>query len=237
MRSIFGEPVGRPGRTFVRTVFSIALHTAAIGALWLAPGFGDSELPMVARADIRTLPVCVVPQRPPAGSPARPRPTRRASSPVAPTFPIVVPSSAPAPEDVMAPDSTPTEPTADSSCAGAACAGVGVGPIGVDLGPVEPASAPPRLVRVSEVRPPRKVRDALPTYPDVARAARVQGVVVVECVIDPSGRVTDAKAISGPPLLKQAAVDAVSRWVYTPTLVSGIPVSVLMNVSVDFRLR
>ena len=68
------------------------------------------------------------------------------------------------------------------------------------------------------------------------RPPRVQGVVILECTISPQGKVTDVKVLRGIPLLDQAAIDAVKQWVYTPTLLNGVPVPVIMTVTVNFRL-
>ena len=62
------------------------------------------------------------------------------------------------------------------------------------------------------------------------------GVVILECTISPQGKVTDVKVLRGIPLLDQAAVDAVKQWVYTPTLLNGVPVPVIMTVTVNFKL-
>ena len=75
-----------------------------------------------------------------------------------------------------------------------------------------------------------------PVYPDLAVKARLQGVVILECQIDVRGRVAEAKVLRGNPLLTDAAVEAVRQWVYTPTLVNGVPVPVLMVVTVTFNL-
>ena len=72
--------------------------------------------------------------------------------------------------------------------------------------------------------------------PDIAKQARVQGVVILECTISPQGKVTDVKVLRGIPLLDQAATDAVRQWVYTPTLLNGVPVPVIMTVTVNFKL-
>jgi protein TonB len=60
--------------------------------------------------------------------------------------------------------------------------------------------------------------------------------VILECVIDPRGRVAEVKVLRGVPLLEEAAVDAVRQWVYTPTLMDGVPVPVLLTVTVRFGL-
>jgi protein TonB len=87
------------------------------------------------------------------------------------------------------------------------------------------------------VRPPTKLRDARPIYPDIARQARVQGSVVIECIIAPDGRVDEVQVVSGHPLLQEAALDAVRQWRYTPSLLNGVPVPVIMTVTVNFILH
>jgi len=94
-----------------------------------------------------------------------------------------------------------------------------------------------QAVRVGgQIKEPRKVKDIKPVYPDIAKQARVQGVVILECTISPQGRVTDVKVLRGIPLLDAAAQEAVKQWVYTPTLLNGVPVPVIMTVTVNFRL-
>jgi protein TonB len=75
-----------------------------------------------------------------------------------------------------------------------------------------------------------------PWYPPEAQAARIQGVVILEAVIGVDGRVTDARILRSIPALDQAAVDAVRQWQYTPTLMNGVPVPVIMTVTVQFTL-
>ena len=75
-----------------------------------------------------------------------------------------------------------------------------------------------------------------PVYPPHARSARVEGSVILEAVIGPTGRVTDAKVLRSAPLLDEAAMEAVLQWEYTPTLLNGVPVPVIMTVTVNFTL-
>jgi len=72
--------------------------------------------------------------------------------------------------------------------------------------------------------------------PDRAKRSGIQGPVVLECVIDPEGNVTSSDVIFGPPALIDAAESAVRKWRYTPTLLDGKPVPVIMTVTVNFRL-
>jgi protein TonB len=85
--------------------------------------------------------------------------------------------------------------------------------------------------------PPRKIADARPVYPEIARTARVEGTVVLEAVLDPTGRVTQLRVVRSIPLLDQAALDAVRQWRYTPSAYGGKPVSVLMTVTIRFTLN
>jgi protein TonB len=81
------------------------------------------------------------------------------------------------------------------------------------------------------------VKDVPPVYPAIARDARIQGEVVLECTIDPQGHVRELRVVRGVPLLDEAARAAVAQWVYKPTLLNGVPVAVVMNVTVTFALR
>jgi protein TonB len=93
-------------------------------------------------------------------------------------------------------------------------------------------------VRVGgKVRPPTKVKDVKPVYPDVARSARVAGMVIVEATIGASGKVIGAKVLRSVPMLDQAALDAVKQWEFTPTLLNGKPVPVVMTVTINFKLQ
>ena len=75
-----------------------------------------------------------------------------------------------------------------------------------------------------------------PHYPPHAQAARVEGTVVLDAVIDPTGRVTDVRVTHSVNLLDQAAVEAVRQWRFTPTLLNGETVSILLTVTVRFTL-
>jgi protein TonB len=87
-----------------------------------------------------------------------------------------------------------------------------------------------------KISEPRKLRNIPPVYPEVAKAARIQGVVVLEATIDPAGRVDNVRVLRGIPMLNEAAMDAVKKWVYSPTLLNGTPVPVIMTVTVNFTL-
>jgi len=86
------------------------------------------------------------------------------------------------------------------------------------------------------IKPPVKTRDVAPIYPSIAQSARVQGVVIIEATIGPDGTVQNARVLRSIPLLDNAALDAVRQWVFTPTLLNGSPVPVIMTVTVNFQL-
>lgn len=75
-----------------------------------------------------------------------------------------------------------------------------------------------------------------PEYPLLARQARIGGVARLKAVIGRDGTVQDLSLLSGQPLLVEAAMDAVKKWVYKPTYLNGVPVEVLTEVDVNFQL-
>ena len=85
--------------------------------------------------------------------------------------------------------------------------------------------------------PPRKTKNVPPAYPTDAQRARIQGVVLIEAMIGPDGKVQDARVIRSIPELDQAAIHAVRKWRYTPAVLDGQAVPVVMTVTVSFSLQ
>lgn len=104
-------------------------------------------------------------------------------------------------------------------------------------GQAEPASTPTAVRVGGPITAPLKLVDVPPVYPPDAVAARITGVVTIEAVIDADGNVTSARVLKGVPMLDDAALAAVRQWKYTPTVVDGMPVSVIMTVTSTFSLR
>jgi TonB family protein len=100
----------------------------------------------------------------------------------------------------------------------------------------EAAVVQPELMVPAEEMGRRIVYQVMPEYPEPARQGRVQGTVVLDTVVSVKGAVTQARLVSGPEALSQAAMDAVRRWRYEPYFVNGQPASVETTVAVDFRL-
>ena len=100
-----------------------------------------------------------------------------------------------------------------------------------------PAASGPAPVRVGgAIAQPQKIKDVRPVYPADAQSARAQGVVIVEATIGANGTIQDAKVLRSIPLLDAAALEAVRQWEFTPTLLNGVPVPVIMTVTVNFTL-
>jgi protein TonB len=75
-----------------------------------------------------------------------------------------------------------------------------------------------------------------PVYPSTAKAANVQGVVVLHVTISKEGRVEHLQIVGGPPMLQSAAADAGQQWRYMPYLVKGEPAEVETTINVNFSL-
>jgi periplasmic protein TonB len=166
--------------------------------------------------------------KPPAPPPLPKIRTERLQPQAKPEYPTVAPQGV-APEKPR-PDSGWEDTTA---------------PVGIiDGGPpsdiVVPPPPPPveqKPVQVGgNIRRPQKLNDVQPVYPPMAQAARVQGIVIVEATLGADGRVMNARVLRSIPLLDNAALDAVREWEFTPTLLNGVPVPVVMTVTVSFVL-
>jgi TonB family protein len=87
------------------------------------------------------------------------------------------------------------------------------------------------------IQAPQRTNEVRAAYPAEALDQKIEGVSVIEVVIDCTGAVSDAQVLRGNPVLNAAALDAVRQWRYRPTLLNGVPVPVVMTVTVSFTLR
>jgi periplasmic protein TonB len=97
---------------------------------------------------------------------------------------------------------------------------------------------PPPLARVKvggDVKSPVLISSVMPIYPSMAKSTGIAGNVVVQASISPAGIVVATKVLSGPPVLRQAAVDAVRHWKYRPAMLNGEPVAVDITVTMSFH--
>ena len=161
--------------------------------------------------------------------------------------PVVAATAAPIPlaePDVIAPEVPRPEPF-DVPVGDGLVVGLGAGSasgIGDEVLPLPPAPAAPaqpaQPVRVGgDVRAPQKVHHVAPVYPAIARSGGITGLVILEAIIDVTGSVRDVRVLRSVPLLDDAAVAAVRQWRFTPTLLNGQPIPVIMTVTVSFSLN
>ena len=227
---------------FSAVATSLAVHTVAFAAVVLIPLFDNEPLPptggppprmpdwplspKIALADSPPRPVKRLTSSPrvPASAPALTEPS--GYPPVANTFEAtedpVDPGANVCAQCTPDPSSTSGEPTGSPSSPGP-----GPGSGGDPTGGAYAVGG--------QIRLPLKLRNANPEYPDLARRAGIRGEVVLECLIDTSGRITHVRVISGHPLLAPAAAKGVSQWLYRPTELNGVAVPVLLTVTVHFN--
>jgi protein TonB len=228
-----GDAKGRTRRRLSVLPFTIAVHAFAISAMLIIPLVADVTLPNPAGAAVRWVEVrkIALPQIAQPGS--QPHALQTSPSPV----PLVAPDHiAPEVSHAVPIDGAPPTPFGSGSTGLDMEVGLSVGP------PAEPPPPPPpppaKPIRVGgTIREPKRIVDVAPVYPAIAQQVRKEGVVILEAVISETGNVVGVRVMRSEPLLDQAAVDAVRAWKYTPTLLNGVPVQVLMTITVQFRLR
>ena len=142
------------------------------------------------------------------------------------------------------------EPEAPPQVTGGVIGGVEGGATGGVLGgiiggaSVPPPIAPPapekktkEILRPGgDVKLPQKIYAPAPTYPALAKSARVQGEVLIDAVIDEQGNIVNAKVVEGHPLLVPEALRTVMLWKYEPTYLNGVPYPIRMTITVSFSI-
>lgn len=116
--------------------------------------------------------------------------------------------------------------------------GVGVAEdlFAIPSGPPGPSTGP---IQISgNVKAPERIFSPDPIYPEEARMARIQGVVILQTIIDALGKVNDVRVLKGLPSgLTEAAVEAVSQWRFNPATLDGKPVAVYYMVTITFSVQ
>jgi len=214
-------------------IAALALNSSIVFALILIPLIYPEALPS------QFMPWLIEVPPPPTAPPAPPHQPMHAASAATATY-----------EDPLAPPrQIPTSIVADDSRDAAP-----IGPIGslapegsgIDSIPGGLGHQPPPTVvhpepkttahLPSSVAAGLLIRKVVPQYPPIAKAAHVEGAVVLAATISKVGTIINLRVVSGPPILQQAALDAVSQWRYRPYLLNGQPVEVETTVSVIFTL-
>ena len=217
------------------TLCSIVVHTIVIAGVFGAQSLAVGELPTPHQPVLYNvaefIPVDI----------KLPTPPRRAPGPP-PDAPAVSHDAAPIVEPTgVTPE---TERPAFTPAPIGSVDGVDGGvPIGDAIGSSAPPPPPPpppvqRPMHLhSGIVAPRKIVDVAPVYPALAQQVRKEGVVILETVIDANGGVESVRVLRSVPLLDQAAVDAVRQWRFTPAMLNGQAVPVVMTVTVNFTLQ
>lgn len=231
------------------TVFlSFAVQIAAVTVLVILPLIYYSVLPTATLTSLITAPPPPPPPPPPpaAAPPKVVKVIPRQMETDKLLIPKVIPKEVKQINEDEAPPST-------GGVAGGVPGGVAGGAMGGVLGgilggipsaapppPPPPKKAPPKPPSVlnvgGRVQAAKLIRHPDPVYPQIARQARISGTVELAATIGEDGHILDLKVVSGHPLLRAAAVDAVRQWVYQPTLLNEQPVKVQTTIDVIFTL-
>jgi protein TonB len=215
---------------------SISVHVFVVVTVLIVPLTADVDWPapaplhrLVVATTIVPVPEAVVATVPVA------RP-----APVLPN--VIAPATLELPRDVPTPPAASVYP--DLPAIGTAAINPNLlGPPSDSLAaPPSPPRQEPRpattILRAGQgIREPRRIAGGTPEYPTMARNSRIQGVVILEAVINERGTIERLKVLKSVPLLDAAAIAAVKDWRYTPTLLNGVPVSVLMTITMNFTLQ
>jgi protein TonB len=226
---------------------SFAFHVLVVIAI-LANGIRTLEFPINAPKEYALPTFMLPPQLPPAlGVPNGGHKQSTPPAPVKPTAPTanMAPSTMPDHTEPLTPSATTTgDPSATSNDTGSdqplgLSSGVPHG-VGVD-GPPSTATiaaepdVPLRIV--GDVKAPVVIRRVAPLYPKLAINARMNGTVIVECIIDKTGRVREAHVVrSTSTLFDQSALDAVQQWQFAPGSLHGQAVDTIFDLTVTFQV-
>jgi protein TonB len=219
------------GRRAIHTGAALAAQTAIVVALLLVPLFFSQGIDL-ARFD-KTLLVAPLP-------PAAPPPPAAHVAQTITRQPIIR-AQISAPTVIPRKIALAAEAPAVAPTAGDVPGGTGDVLGGALTGPPPPsapvAERPKGPIRISgDMRQPRLLYGPPAVYPAIARVAHVSGTVLIEAIIDARGDVVQVHAISGPALLLEAAMNAVSARKYAPTILDGQPTPIQLEVRVDFHM-
>ena len=223
------------------TVLSLALQCLLIGVMILVPLIYTEALP---RQQLMTFLVAPPPPPPPPPPPAA-MPVRVVKVVQTDILNGQLRTPTKIPEKVaMIKEEAAPPPMTTAGVIGGVPGGVPGGSLGGVMGgiigntPVAvPKVAMPTRVRVSAgVQQGNLISQVRPTYPAIAKSARIQGAVVLQAEISKQGTIENLRVISGHPMLVQNALDAVKQWRYKPYLLNGEPVPVETTITVNFTL-
>lgn len=228
------------GRKIVSFPLALALHVLVIGfvvgaSIWFVEDVAEPPIPVTFYAAAPP-----PPPPPPAAAPkpVAPKPEVVKPVPIKPsemTAPTIIPEKIP--EPLAAPEMEAPEGV-EGGVEGGVPGGVPGGVIGGVVGGTGPGLTDEPLRIGGDVKAPQLTNRVEPSYPEAARKARMEGVVILEAIITASGSVQDVKVLkSVNPLLDAAASRAVQQWRYRPATLNGRAVRVYLTVTVTFNLH
>ena len=213
---------------------SIIVHVVIVLAILILPITAAFDLPGVYTA-LPPVILAQVAKIPPPPAPAVPQTT--SPVPVAvQTVPLEAPEGVSAEKEVppvAAPPSSFGVPGGISTMSN--LPGIAIDNSTLSI-PPPPEVQKPRRVG-GDIKPPERTVYKAPQYPHAAQAARIEGTVTLEAIIDAEGVVQNVKVLGSVPLLDRAAVEAVQQWRYTATRLNGVAIPIIMTVRVTFTLR
>jgi protein TonB len=224
------------------TLFSFVLQVVLVGILVILPLVFTEALP---KQQLMTFLVAPPPPPPPPPPPAAtPIKTVKVVQTDIINGQLRTPTKIPEKVQMIKEEEAPPPVMSASGVVGGVPGGVPGGQMGGVIGgiisstPVAvPKVAAPQRVRVSQgVSQGLLIRKVQPTYPPLARQARIQGTVVLQAEISKEGTIENLRLISGHPMLAPAAIEAVKQWRYRPYMLNGEPVAVETTVMVNFTL-
>jgi protein TonB len=241
----------RPRRRWLSLPAAIAIHAAAFGIFMLSSYWQVEAVPAVPM--IEPFVVVNLPPPPPTLGSGKPETTKPEVVKKEEVKPVTTPQTVQ--PDVVA-DLKPVPQTGSDSILPAGGDPKGVKEGGVDSGgdpnsdaryslttelvpTVVPTPVNDKPIQVGgAVLKPEVLYRTEPRYTELARRARVEGVVILKAIIDERGNVTDVQLVRGQPMgLDQAAMDAVKTWRFKPATLHGQPVKVYFNLTVNFTLQ
>ena len=225
----------------VTTTVSFILQIGILIVMILIPLIFTEALPRTQLMTFLVAPPPPPPPPPPAAAPVKV--VRQIQTDIV-NGQLRTPTKIPKKVQMIKEDEAPPPVMATSGVVGGVPGGVPGGQMGGVIGgiisstPVAvPKVATPQRVRVSQgVSTGLLVRKVNPTYPPLARQARIQGTVILQAEISKTGDIQNLRLISGHPMLAPAAIEAVKQWKYKPYLLNGEPVEVETTVQVNFTL-
>jgi periplasmic protein TonB len=224
------------------TLVSFILQVALVGILVILPLVFTEALPKQQLMTFLVAPPPPPPPPPPAA--ATPIKTVKVVQTDIINGQLRTPTKIPEKVQMIKEEEAPPPVMSASGVVGGVPGGVPGGQMGGVIGgiisstPVAvPKVATPQRVRVSQgVSQGLLVKKVQPTYPPLARQARIQGQVILQAEISKDGSIENLRLISGHPMLAPAAIDAVKQWRYKPYMLNGEPVAVETTVMVNFTL-